>query len=365
MSAPYNHTHTRTYAHTALTLTLSPLPQFNCNEAVNFGLMDWLPFGRRCTENYRMYERPSVLSHEAVAAAAAAKARTISDPYHLAWCVGHPLPPPLTAPSFSPPPRSIAAELYEAWHEEVKLHGELRGFGLHQVERHKDAPLGRIRDETARACAACEHVCYLSGVTCPCTTKVACARHQHELCSCPIQNRRLLVWHSADEVAQLHAKVLLRLQQVLAADAAAAKALRAVQAQRPRKPEQEGSLVTPPVPKRALLPLPLSGHAHPAPQQQVDATVLAPLSTMPLSTAAAVSTPTATAGAGGAPPPVMHTPLSSSPITIRIPAAARSVPVQEAPLRRCDACGCSLGASVRGMRCAPCIECLGPGDVPM
>lgn len=256
-----------------------------------------------------------------------------------------------------PPLCSIAAELYEAWYEEVKLHGELRGFGLHQAERREDAALGRIRDESARACAACEHVCYLSAVACPCTTKVACARHQHELCSCPIHKRRLLVWHPSEEIACLHAKVLGRLQQVVAANPAAGKALRAVQQQRPRKPEQEGSNVTAPLPPRALQPLP----AHAAPPQ-LGAQVLAPLASPPCPTATAVPTPTSTTGTVVAP---QRTPLSSSPITIRIPAAARSTPMKGGPPRQCDACGCSLAAGVRGMRCGPCIECLGPGDAPV
>ncbi|KAF0754164.1 hypothetical protein AaE_005439, partial [Aphanomyces astaci] len=37
---------------------------FNCNEAVNFCLPDWLPFGRLCSERYRDFGRLSVFSHD-------------------------------------------------------------------------------------------------------------------------------------------------------------------------------------------------------------------------------------------------------------------------------------------------------------
>jgi hypothetical protein len=36
----------------------------NCAEAVNFATADWLPYGGSGAELYRLYRKPSVISHE-------------------------------------------------------------------------------------------------------------------------------------------------------------------------------------------------------------------------------------------------------------------------------------------------------------
>lgn len=40
------------------------LPGLNCAEAVNFATADWLPHGGSGAELYRLYRKPSVISHE-------------------------------------------------------------------------------------------------------------------------------------------------------------------------------------------------------------------------------------------------------------------------------------------------------------
>lgn len=40
------------------------LPGLNCAEAVNFATADWLPYGGSGAELYRLYRKPSVISHE-------------------------------------------------------------------------------------------------------------------------------------------------------------------------------------------------------------------------------------------------------------------------------------------------------------
>ncbi|KAI3640860.1 hypothetical protein MIR68_001738 [Amoeboaphelidium protococcarum] len=37
---------------------------FNCAEAVNFVLPNWIPFGRQCLERYRQFRKPPVFSHD-------------------------------------------------------------------------------------------------------------------------------------------------------------------------------------------------------------------------------------------------------------------------------------------------------------
>jgi histone demethylase JARID1 len=38
--------------------------QFNFNEAVNFALPDWLPYGRDCVQRYREHRKLPVFSHD-------------------------------------------------------------------------------------------------------------------------------------------------------------------------------------------------------------------------------------------------------------------------------------------------------------
>jgi histone demethylase JARID1 len=38
--------------------------QFNFNEAVNFALPEWLPYGRDCVQRYREHRKLPVFSHD-------------------------------------------------------------------------------------------------------------------------------------------------------------------------------------------------------------------------------------------------------------------------------------------------------------
>jgi histone demethylase JARID1 len=40
------------------------LHQFNFNEAVNFALPEWLPYGRDCVQRYREHRKLPVFSHD-------------------------------------------------------------------------------------------------------------------------------------------------------------------------------------------------------------------------------------------------------------------------------------------------------------
>ena len=43
---------------------LALIPKFNFNEAVNFALPDWLPYGRECVRRYQEHRKLPVFSHE-------------------------------------------------------------------------------------------------------------------------------------------------------------------------------------------------------------------------------------------------------------------------------------------------------------
>lgn len=45
-------------------LNHSPFLQLNFNEAVNFAIPDWLPFGLACVERYREHRKLPVFSHD-------------------------------------------------------------------------------------------------------------------------------------------------------------------------------------------------------------------------------------------------------------------------------------------------------------
>ena len=58
---------------------------FNCGEAVNFALADWLPFGAAATRRYRLMHQPPVIHYDEVLCQAARKvvARIIRDGLHV------------------------------------------------------------------------------------------------------------------------------------------------------------------------------------------------------------------------------------------------------------------------------------------
>ncbi|KDQ08859.1 hypothetical protein BOTBODRAFT_148481 [Botryobasidium botryosum FD-172 SS1] len=154
----------------------------NFNEAVNFALPDWLPFGRDCVQRYQEHQKLPVFSHDELL---------------------------ITITQHS---QSIKTALW--LHDSLKemTDRELNG---RRLLRDQVADLTEKLDEQDRPedqyqCTVCKVFCYLSQVTCACTTSVACLEHAQSLCSCDMSKRRLVMRFSDKQLLSILNKVVER-----------------------------------------------------------------------------------------------------------------------------------------------------------
>jgi [histone H3]-trimethyl-L-lysine4 demethylase len=96
---------------------------------------------------------------------------------------------------------SIIDSLKEMITREQKDRQAARAMGLAEVLELEDRP------EEQYQCAVCKAFCYLSQITCPCTTKVVCVEHFDLLCERPRSHLSLRKRFSDDELVDLLAKV--------------------------------------------------------------------------------------------------------------------------------------------------------------
>ena len=78
--------------------------------------------------------------------------------------------------------------------------------------RARSLQMGEVLEETDRPddqyqCAICKVFCYLSQITCSCSTKIVCIDHILELCKCPVPSRVLRKRFSDTELQDIQAKV--------------------------------------------------------------------------------------------------------------------------------------------------------------
>ncbi|XP_034022739.1 lysine (K)-specific demethylase 5Ba [Thalassophryne amazonica] len=132
---------------------------FNFAEAVNFCTMDWMPLGRNCVEHYRQLSRYCVFSHDEMVCNMASKADTMD--IELA--------------------SAVHKDMVVMVQEEEALRKKICKMGVVQSQQ-VDYEL--LPDE-ARQCCKCRTTCYLSGITCACSSeKMTCLHHAQDLCSC-------------------------------------------------------------------------------------------------------------------------------------------------------------------------------------
>ncbi|KAH9482356.1 Lysine-specific demethylase lid [Psilocybe cubensis] len=124
----------------------------NFNEAVNFALPDWLPLGRDCVQRYREHRKLPVFSHDELLVTITQQSQSIKTAM---WLID---------------------SLKEMTDREMADRQRAQTAGLATVLEEEDRP------EDQYQCHICKVFCYLSQVTCPCSTKVVCVDHLDLLC---------------------------------------------------------------------------------------------------------------------------------------------------------------------------------------
>ncbi|EDV25410.1 uncharacterized protein TRIADDRAFT_23466 [Trichoplax adhaerens] len=151
---------------------------FNCAEAVNFAPADWLPFGRKCVEHYRLLHRYPVFSHDELLCKLAAAADRLS--FEVA--------------------KAAYADLYSSVESEKMQRAKLQQKGLNDQFREA---FELIQDDE-RQCTVCRSTCFLSALSCECSPgKLVCLHHSDELCNCETNVSYLLYRYSTEELDQL------------------------------------------------------------------------------------------------------------------------------------------------------------------
>lgn len=152
---------------------------FNCAEAVNFALQDWIPHGTLCTEIYRRFRKAPAFDFDQLLLTLARKTRL--DESFQCWL----------GPSVS---YLIRAEQF----------GRRRAF-LSGVTRWKRLKL------FDKSCVVCKHILSSSFVTCECSAKqVGCLEHFHLLCECGPSSKTAHYSQSIAELEVLYNQLLLR-----------------------------------------------------------------------------------------------------------------------------------------------------------
>ncbi|KAF8341476.1 PLU-1-like protein-domain-containing protein [Cantharellus anzutake] len=146
---------------------------FNFNEAVNFALPAWLPFGYACARRYREHQKVPVFSHDELLLTITQYSDTVKS---ATW---------------------VHDSLQAMTDRELKLRKVVRELvvGSDEVYDPHDKP------EEQYQCSICKSFCYLSQVTCTCSTLVACLDHAKSFCICidPLLRKTTLRTRFTDE----------------------------------------------------------------------------------------------------------------------------------------------------------------------
>ncbi|KAF9534118.1 jumonji superfamily protein [Crepidotus variabilis] len=124
----------------------------NFNEAVNFALPDWLKLGRECVQRYRDHRKLPVFSHDELLITITQQSQSIKTAM---WLID---------------------TLREMTDRELLDRQKARTLGFPESLEEKDRP------EDQYQCTVCKAFCYLSQITCACSTKVVCVDHHDLLC---------------------------------------------------------------------------------------------------------------------------------------------------------------------------------------
>ncbi|KAI5780878.1 PLU-1-like protein-domain-containing protein [Geopyxis carbonaria] len=131
---------------------------FNFNEAVNFAPSDWEPQGQEGVERYQQFRKAPVFSHDELLLTAAARDSTIK-----------------TAQWLAPALERVKEREFNE-----------RAMILEQLPEINQVVLADNEElsEDEYQCGVCKVYCYLSQVTCSCTSNVTCPTHFRDICDC-------------------------------------------------------------------------------------------------------------------------------------------------------------------------------------
>lgn len=154
----------------------------NFNEAVNFALPDWLPYGRECVQRYREHRKLPVFSHDELLITITQQTQSIKTAM---WLID---------------------SLKEMTEREMNDRQKARSRNYAETLEAEDRP------EEQYQCAVCKVFCYMSQIVCSCTTKVVCVEHANLLCDIerPIHCVTLRKRFSDDELLETQARVAER-----------------------------------------------------------------------------------------------------------------------------------------------------------
>ncbi|KAJ3532839.1 hypothetical protein NM688_g7365 [Phlebia brevispora] len=128
----------------------------NFNEAVNFALPDWLPHGLDCVKRYQEHKKLPVFSHDELIITITQQSTSIKTAI---W---------------------LNESLQEMVDRELEARARARAMEMEEILEENDRP------EEQYQCKICKVFCYLSQITCSCTSKVVCIDHVDKLCKCPL-----------------------------------------------------------------------------------------------------------------------------------------------------------------------------------
>ncbi|KAF8468142.1 PLU-1-like protein-domain-containing protein [Kalaharituber pfeilii] len=152
---------------------------FNFNEAVNFAPADWEPFGQAGVERYQQFRKAPVFSHDELLLTCAARDTSIKTATWLAPALARIRDRELAE-------RNAIRQKIEDLHEQV---------------------LEEDLSEDQYQCGVCKVYCYLSQVTCQCTSNVTCPTHYKDICDCGPSNLTLRLRYCDDSLIDIVAKV--------------------------------------------------------------------------------------------------------------------------------------------------------------
>ncbi|KAI8873732.1 JmjC-domain-containing protein, partial [Ramicandelaber brevisporus] len=151
----------------------------NFNEAVNFALPDWEPYGVECAERYREFSKQPVFSHDELLMNIAQNVEAANQSTGALW---------------------LSGALDKLLKRELEDRNRIRS----QYPNINESILDHDVREEEYQCIKCKTYSYLSAITCSCTAdRIVCLRHYDDLCNCSVHHRSLRLRFMDEELKDI------------------------------------------------------------------------------------------------------------------------------------------------------------------